>query len=129
MKVYVFGNLLYEKDSLPIKLIPLLKNYFSEIEFIEFEPTEDIENLKEKNFIIIDTIQGIKDVVLLTEKDIDKIKTEKLFSLHDFDLGYNLKLLKKFGFIENFFIIGLPENIEKEIAIEKIKEKINLIKL
>ncbi|MEM3373713.1 MAG: hypothetical protein QXE31_00685 [Candidatus Woesearchaeota archaeon] len=119
MRIYVFGNLLYEKDSLPIKLIHLLKKEFPKIEFIEFEPTEGIETLKEKNLIIIDTIQGINDVVLF--KEIEKIKTESIVSLHDFDLGYNLKLLKKFGLIENVFIIGVPENIEVNMAIEKIK--------
>lgn len=121
--VYVFGNLLYEKDSLPIKLIPILNKEIPDVKFIEFEPTEGIETVKEKELIIIDSIKSdnlINEVVLID--DLNKIETNRVCSLHDFDLGYNLKLMKKFGLIEKVFIIGLPEKIEIDKAVEKIKK-------
>lgn len=126
-RVYVFGNVLYDKDALPILLIPILKKEIPEFDFIEFEPTEGLESLKEKNLVIIDTIIGIKDIVLIT--DINKIETNRICSLHDFDLGYNLKLLKKFGLIEKVFIIGVPEKIEIDKCIRDIKERLITLKI
>ena len=58
-------------------------------------------------------------VRLITE--IDKIELNKACSLHDFDLGYNLKLMKKFGMIDNVRIIGVPSKYDKDKAIKEIK--------
>lgn len=117
MKIYVVGNLLVGMDSLPIRLLPQLKKTFPKIEFIEFDPTEDFKP-ENKGLTIIDTIINAKDVCLI--EDIDRIIVENICSLHDFDLGYNLKLMKKFGLIEKVKIVGLPPEIEEKEAIEKI---------
>jgi Ni,Fe-hydrogenase maturation factor len=117
-KIYVFGNSLVKEDSLPIRLMPLLKKEFKNIVFVEFEPTEDFP--KEKELVILDTVINAKEVCLIS--DIDKIISEKAVSLHDFDLGYNLKLMKKFGMIDNVKIIGLPPKIKKRDAIEGIRK-------
>jgi Ni,Fe-hydrogenase maturation factor len=116
-KVYVLGNSLVKEDSLPVKLMPGLKKAFPDIEFIEFEPTEDFP--KEKELVMIDTVINAEKVCLVT--DIDKIISEKAVSMHDFDLGYNLKLMKKFGMIETVKIIGIPPGITLEKAMEGIK--------
>jgi Ni,Fe-hydrogenase maturation factor len=118
MKIYVLGNPLVKEDSLPVKLIPLLKKAFPDIEFIEFEPTEDFP--KEKELVILDTVINAKEVCLIT--DIDKIISGKAVSLHDFDLGYNLKLMKKFGMIESVKIIGVPPGIKEKDAIKSIRK-------
>jgi len=54
-KILVFGNLLVEKDNIPIKLIPRLQKNFPKIEFIEAEATEEIQNYG-KNLLIIDIV-------------------------------------------------------------------------
>ncbi len=123
-KIYVLGNSLVKEDSLPIKLLPTLKKEFPDIEFIEFEPTEDFP--KEKELVIIDTVINANEVSLIT--DIDKIIAENAVSLHDFDLGYNLKLMKKFGMIENVKIIGIPPNIKQDDAIRGIREAIEKLR-
>lgn len=105
MKVLVAGNPLLEYDSLPLKLLPKLKKAFPKIDFKEIDPSEDLQ-LEGKNLIIIDSAEGIKDVVLL--EDLDKILTNKIFSLHDFDLGITLKLLKKAGLIDSVKLICVP---------------------
>lgn len=46
MKIYVFGNILVDIDSLPIKLIPLLQKEFPDIEFCELDPSEDFPKKK-----------------------------------------------------------------------------------
>jgi Ni,Fe-hydrogenase maturation factor len=117
-KIYVLGNSLVKEDSLPVRLLPLLKKEFPNIEFIEFEPTEDFP--KEKKLVILDTVINAKEVCLIS--DIDKIISERVVSLHDFDLGYNLKLMKKFSMIDTIKIIGLPPNIKEKEAIEGIRK-------
>lgn len=114
--IYVFGNPLVKEDSLPLRLIDKLKKEFPSLQFKEFDTVEDLELEKELN--IIDTVKGIKKVELI--EDIDKIITEKIYSLHDFDLGYNLKLLKKMKMIDKVRIFGIPMKINEKEAFEQL---------
>jgi len=41
--------------------------------------------------------------------------------MHDFDLAYNLKLLKKIGAIDSIKIIGVPMQISDEDALYQIQ--------
>ncbi len=52
--------------------------------------------------------------------NIDKFAETKAISLHDFDLGLNLKLAKKMGKIKKILIIGVPPNINEEKAVKEI---------
>ncbi len=106
MNIYVCGNPLVKEDSLPLRILPALQKRFPDINFVEFEPTEDLP--KEDNLIIIDTVINAKDVMLID--DIDKFVQTKALSLHDFDLGLNLKLAKKLGRLKSVKIIGVPPN-------------------
>lgn len=76
-----------------------------------------------RDLIIIDTIQGIKNVAMVT--DIDSIKTQKIYSMHDFDLGYNLKLLKKLKYIDSVTIFGVPMKIKESVAFEQLAKLIS----
>jgi Ni,Fe-hydrogenase maturation factor len=121
-KILVFGNLLVKEDSLAIRLIPKLQKEFPEFEFIEVDSTETLENFG-SHLNIIDVSPGIKEVKLLeinNEKDLEKLKTEKITSMHDFDLGYNLKLLIRVGKIKSAKVICLPMNMKEEEAINGI---------
>ncbi|MEM5872518.1 MAG: hypothetical protein QXD55_01520 [Candidatus Aenigmatarchaeota archaeon] len=119
--IYVFGNPLIKEDSLPLKLVEKLKKEFPNIVFKEFDAVEDLDFENELN--IIDAVQGIKKVELI--EDLDKILTKKIYSLHDFDLGYNLKLLKKMKMINKVRIFGVPMKINETKA---FLELCNLIK-
>ena len=112
------GNSMVKIDSLPIKILPLLKKT-NKAEFVEIDPSEDFKP-KDKTMTIIDTVIGIKDVMLIN--NIDKIELNNVCSLHDFDLGYNLKLMKKFGMIEKVNIIGVPPDINEKEAVSKINK-------
>ena len=122
-KILVFGNILVEEDRIPLKILPKLRKIFPEIDFIESDPTENLENYGE-NLRIIDTaleINQIKTLKITSEKDFEKLKTEKICSMHDFDLGYNLKLLKKMRLVDEIEIICLPMNITEEEALAQLQ--------
>ena len=122
MKIYVMGNLLVKLDSLPIRILPILRKEMPGHEFIEFDPSEDFKP-DNKTLNIIDTVLDIKKVELIT--DINKIIVQKAYSLHDFDLGYNLKVMQKFGMIEKVNIIGVPPLLSEKDAVENIKVMLN----
>ena len=116
-KILVFGNPVFRADSLPIKIIPDLRKRFPQHEFKEFDPNENLER-EGRDLNIIDTIEGIDKVTLLT--DIDSIQSSPRVSMHDFDLGYSLKLLKKLGLIDSVKIFGVPMKINKREALRQL---------
>lgn len=124
MKILIFGNPLIEKDSIPIKLIPLLKNEFPNIQFKEFETEEELKD-EGKNLILMDSIQGIKKTMII--ENMEQLDSNRIVSMHDFGVSHNLKLLKKIGYIESIKIIGVPQKISIENALKQVKEKIKSI--
>ena len=118
MKVLVFGNPLLENDSLPLKLLPKLRERFSDVEFKEIDPTGDLED-EGRDLVILDTVEGIDNVIELNS--IEQLHANKVYTMHDFDLGYNLKLLKKIGKIDSVWIIGVPMGISEEEALDQIQ--------
>lgn len=117
--IYIFGNPLLKEDSLPIKLVPELVKEFPEINFEIKDPNE---NLWPENgeLFIIDTVLGIEKVMII--EDLDSIQLDTIYSAHDFDLGFNLKLLEKIGELKKVTIIGIPVNTKKQDALGKITE-------
>lgn len=105
--IYLVGNLLVEEDSLPIKLKPELQKAFPDVEFREYDPTEDLPEDSE-DLIIIDTVEGLKEPRVFD--DIDAFASQTAYSMHDFDLGWALKLYKKLRMFKTIKIIGIPLN-------------------
>jgi hypothetical protein len=116
--IYLVGNLLLEEDSLPIELKPHLEKQFPQIKFKEYDPTEDLPE-DTKDLIIIDTVEGLDKPQIFT--DIDQFSSQKTYSMHDFDLGWSLKLYKKLRMFETLTIIGIPSNFT-------LKDKKSVIK-
>jgi Ni,Fe-hydrogenase maturation factor len=119
MKVYVFGNEDLPQDSLPFVISNKLKRKLPGVEFIKVSPNQDLPFIDEKKVVILDTIQGINEVVELNENDLDKLLLSKSLTVHDFDLGFQLKYLKKIGKIGKIMIVGIP--MEKEINYLRIQ--------
>jgi Ni,Fe-hydrogenase maturation factor len=117
-KILVFGNVLLKNDSIPLRLVPKLRESFPKIEFKEFDPNDDLEK-EGKTLNIIDSVEGIKKVVLINE--IDSLQTQRVFSMHDFDLAHSLKLLKKTGYVDSVNIFGVPMEISEEEALIQLK--------
>ena len=119
--IYIFGNPLLPFDNLPLRLVPDLEKIFPNLNFTIIDPNE---NLKPKKGLlyIIDTIAEIKKVTVIT--DLDAIQLEKIYSAHDLDLGFNLKLLQKIGQLKKVIILGVPVKISKKKALKQLIEKI-----
>ncbi|MCX8178244.1 MAG: hypothetical protein N3D75_00220 [Candidatus Aenigmarchaeota archaeon] len=121
-KILVFGNPLVRKDSLPPSLITTLQKKFPKIEFKEFDAVEDLQK-EGRNLYILDSVEGISKVELIT--NIDILEVNRILSVHDFDLAYTLKLMKNTNMIDRVTIIGVPINISKQEAIDQVTEVIN----
>lgn len=125
-KILVFGNPLVEKDKLPLELIPYLTKRFPEIEFKEFDSIEDLQN-EGSVIYIIDSVENIENVTIIY--NIDQIEiSNSLYTIHDMDLGYMLKLMKKVNMIDKVIIFGIPINTLSKIEIlNQLEEKIRSI--
>ena len=121
MEVYLVGNSMVDFDSLPIRLMEDLSSQHKDINFMEFDPTEDLET-EEDPVVFVDTVEGIKEVLIF--ENLDKFLLQKPYSLHDFDLGWELKLLQKVNKLNDVIIIGVPPNYDKEKAMKEIGEAI-----
>ena len=102
---------------MPIRLVPALRQALPEIDFIMTDPNENIKPEK-RELVIIDTILGIKNITVI--HDMETIKLHSLYSAHDLDLGFNLKLLAKLGCLKKITIFGLPPNISPAAALKKL---------
>jgi hypothetical protein len=113
MKDYVFGNKDVVQDKRAFEVSKKLKGKIDNVEFIEIKPNEDVPFIDEKFVVILDSIAGIKNVIEVHDNDLYKLVLPPRSSVHDFDLGFQLKYLKKIGKIGKVTIVGLP--IEGEI--------------
>jgi len=115
-----------EKDNLALKIVPKLQKMFSNIEFKEFDPTESLENeIEDKELFILDVAQRINEVKII--EDIDQLQLIKSCSMHDFDLAYNLKLLKKIGKLKKVKIIAVPMGMDENEALDQIKKLLEIL--
>ena len=119
MKILCFGNEFVEQDSLAKKLADELK-----VDGVEFIKCDALEGIK-GDIIILDVVKGLNDVRLIP---LEKIKDFHPVSLHDFDLGTELKLRKSIGEINKVTIFGIPMKGDKENIKQGIIKLINDIR-
>ena len=105
--ILCFGNPYLKDDSLAVRIA----DYFAEhpikdIKFIKCVAPDEVLNYTDKEFFILDVVKDLKEPRLFD--NIDQIEANNLVSLHDFDLGFFLKLMKETGKIEKVRIIGIP---------------------
>lgn len=109
MKVYVFGNRDLPEDSATFKVAEKLGKDFVDIQFVEVKLNENLPFADGDDVVILDTVAGLTEVKVLGLEDLDKLIMFPRNSVHDFDLGFQLKYLKKLGKLGNIKIIGLPQ--------------------
>lgn len=86
--------MLVKEDSSSLKLLPELQKKFPKIEFIVVDPNENFPPAGEKDLIILDTVLGIKEPMILNLDNFQK-QGKTPVSPHDYDLLFHLLLLKK----------------------------------
>lgn len=105
--VYVLGNPIEPADRTAVNLIPRFKKSFPHINFVHFDPTEELPENISAELTLIDTVIGIDKVTKFD--NLDQWKLSPRVTVHDYDLPLMLGILKKLGKIRKITIIGIPE--------------------
>lgn len=113
-KIYVFGNEYLEED----KLAKEVSRHIEGCKVVHCRSPDELLEAEEDEILILDVVKDIKKPIIID--DFSKIKTRNMLSLHDFDLGYFLKLMKEMGINKKIKIIGIPskgdiKGIAKEV--------------
>ncbi|MDO8497721.1 MAG: hypothetical protein Q7S61_04215 [bacterium] len=108
MKVYVFGNIDHPEDNLSFKTAALLQKEHKDIDFIFVQPNEDVPFVGEERVVILDVVQGIDIITVIDEKQLHNLILSPRNTVHDMDLAFQLRYLKKLGKLHKISIIGLP---------------------
>jgi len=120
MRVLCFGSELVGDDDTALRVCDLLKGDFPNVEFIVcHDPSEILENAE--GTIILDVVRGIDRIHFI---DDDLLKERKLYTLHDFDLGFFIKLVKEIGG-PNPRILGLPYGKSVQSLLGEVKRILN----
>ncbi|MGC9605477.1 MAG: hypothetical protein ABSF56_01840 [Minisyncoccia bacterium] len=119
-RVFVFGNEVLDKDSLPLKILPELRRALPGVAFEAKDPNEEWDSPEE--LTVIDTVIGPKEAVVFD--DLGSFTAAPRFSLHDFDALANLRYLQKLEKIKRVTVIGIPPDLSERSAIEAIKKAI-----
>jgi Ni,Fe-hydrogenase maturation factor len=119
MNVYVFGNKYVAEDKGAIEVAGELEGTIEGISFVFVSPNEDAPFVNERHVVILDTVQGLKDVALLEGDQIDKLILSPRGSVHDFDLTFQLRYLKKLGKLGDVTLIGIPQKGEVDYLLIK----------
>jgi Ni,Fe-hydrogenase maturation factor len=125
MRVYVFGNAYVADDRRAIEVAGELRDTVEGISFAFVDPNEDLPFGDERHVVILDTVQGIQDVALLKGDVIDRLILSPRGSVHDFDLAFQLRYLKKLNKLGEVTIIGVPQEGEVDyLRIQAILRKL-----
>ena len=125
MKVYVFGNAYVAGDGRAVRVARELEGDIDGISFVFVKPNEDLPFVDERHVVILDTVQGIKEVTLLEGDITDRLILSPRGSVHDFDLAFQLQYLKKLNRLGEVTIIGVPQvGKEDYLSIQSILRKL-----
>jgi Ni,Fe-hydrogenase maturation factor len=125
MNVYVFGNEYVAEDIRAIEVAQELQNTVEDVSFVFVNPNEDVPFVNEPRVVILDTIQGIQDVALVEGDEFDGLLLSPRGSVHDFDLAFQLRYLKKIGKLGTVTVIGIPQEGEVDhLLIKSILRKL-----
>jgi Ni,Fe-hydrogenase maturation factor len=109
MNVYVFGNEYIAEDKRAIEVARELEGALEGISFVFVNPNDDVPFVDQGLAVILDTVEGIQDVALVEGDRIDGLVLSPRGSVHDFDLAFQLRYLRKLGKLGKVTIIGIPQ--------------------
>ncbi len=117
MNIYVFGNPDVAGDNKAIQIAKKLEGEMAGINFIYHDPNEEFDP-EDKDLVILDTAIGIDEVRII--ENLDSVKLSPKVSMHDFDIGMQLKLLEKLGKIKSVKIVAIPLSGEIDAYSEQL---------
>ena len=109
MRVYVFGNEDVPEDRKAFEVAQKMDRAVDGVSFVFVGPNEDVPFADESRVVILDTVHGIRDVELIEGDRIDALVLPPQGSVHDFDLAFQLRYLKKIGKLGDVTIVGVPQ--------------------
>ncbi len=101
-----------DNDSLPVKLLPKLRQLCPQFNFEILDPTEELRLEDNQDITLIDSVVGIDKVTVF--HDLEFFAYSPRVTVHDYDLPINLKLMQKLGKLKKFTIIGIPTKGNKD---------------
>ncbi len=119
-RIYICGNESVKEDNMPFRFLDQLSNDFPEIDFVVFDPTENFP--VDDPLYIVDVIMGAGKVVVID--DVEKIADAPRVSVHDADLAFHLKWLKKVGELPAFVIFGVPEEGNEKSILKDLESRL-----
>ena len=125
MRVYVFGNEYVSEDRRAIEVARELEGKVEGVSFVFVGPNEDVPFVGERRVVILDTVRGLRNVELVEGAEIDGLVLSPRGSVHDFDLAFQLRYLKKLNRLGKVTIIGIPQEGEVDhLLIKSIFRKL-----
>jgi Ni,Fe-hydrogenase maturation factor len=125
MRVYVFGNECLAEDSRAIVVARELDHTIEGISFVFVNPNEDVPFADGRRVVILDTVQDLREVALIEGDTLDALVLSPRGSVHDFDLAFQLRYLKKLGRLGEVTIIGVPQEGDVDyLRIQSILRKL-----
>ena len=112
MKVYVFGNKDAPGDEGAMEVAEGVGGAVDGVSFVFVRPNEDVPFTDEENVVVLDTVVGIEGVGLFTDAEIGRFVPPPRGTVHDFDLSFQLKYLKKIGRLGEVHVVGIPQDGE-----------------
>lgn len=119
LKIFVYGNSLMKEDSKALRISRRIK-----MKGVAFREMDAVEDFDTDNPVIMD-VADTERVEIITDEN--RLKQPKLYAAHDFDLAFQLKLLKKMGMIKSFKVITVPAGMDEERALKDIVKVIESI--
>ena len=109
MKVYVFGNRDASEDVAAIEVAEGLEGAVGGVSFVLVKPNEDVPFADEERVVVLDVVHGMREVALISEDDLDRFAAPPRGTVHDFDLAFQLKYLRKIGRLGRVHVVGIPQ--------------------
>ena len=108
LNVYVFGNENLDFDSNALSVVNGIGEGLAGVEFVIVNPNEDLPFAGGQDVVIMDVVEGLTEVKLIENDELEKVILPPRTTTHDFDLGFQLKYLNKLGKLGKVTLIGLP---------------------
>jgi hypothetical protein len=119
-RVFLFGNPELPFDSLPLRILPQLRERLPNISFEVLDPNEEWD--VPLHMHIVDTVVNLREPTVT--HGLDAFLSAPRMTCHDFDAYANLLFLKKLGKLTTITVFGVPPHAEEDAVLTWLIEKI-----